>query len=141
MSSLTLVQRAAATTATMAKYRSQAFDWRARATCIHMARFHLRRLGHTPPPIPDFRSALGARKALEKTGFADLPALLDSLLERIAPASVLVGDIVILRGDEGFDSICIWAGGKFLGWHGDDPSGIKPQMALDPANIIGAWRV
>jgi len=137
----TLVQRAAATTATMAKYHTKAFDWRSRATCIHMARFHLRQLGHTPPPIPDFRSALGARKALEKTGFADLSALLDSLLARIAPAAVLVGDIVILRGDEGFDSICIWAGGKFLGWHGDDPGGIKPQMALDPANIIGAWRV
>jgi hypothetical protein len=134
-----LVRRAEATRLTLAKYRARPFDWKARATCIHLARFHLVKMGHRPPAMPDFRSALGAQKALAKSGFADLSALLDSLLPRIAPAQMLVGDLALMEGDGPFDSICVSAGGKLLGWHEDDPEGIRPLMALDLP--LGAWRV
>ncbi|WP_375178036.1 DUF6950 family protein [Sphingobium yanoikuyae] len=134
-----LVRRADATRRTLAKYRAMPFDWKTRATCIHLARHHLRNMNHKPPAIPDFRSALGAQKALAKQGFADLAALLDSLLPRIAPAQMLVGDLALMEGDGPFDSICICVGGKLLGWHDDDPSGIKPMLALEQP--LGAWRV
>lgn len=137
-----LDRRTLATEATMAKYERRQFSWRTRATCLHMARTHLRNMGHRPPPIPDFRSALGARRALERTGFADVAALLDSMLLRIAPAAMWVGDIAILPGDAGLDSICIAdTAGKLIGWHEDDPSGVRPQLVLSLDHVVGAWRV
>lgn len=133
-----LVARATATNKTFARYRSLAFDWKKRATCIHMARVHLRNMGHRPPAIPDFRSALGAKRALVRSGFADIAALLDSLLPRIAPAEMIVGDFALMDGDDGFDSIVISSGSKLVGYHGDDTSGIKPMMLLQ--SPMAAWR-
>lgn len=135
---LSSVERAEATRKTLAKYRSLPFDWKARVTCIHLARHHLRNMGHRPPSIPDFRSPLGAKRALERAGFVDVAGLLDGLLPRIAPASMWVGDLAVLEGDDGFDSIVISAGGKLLGYHDADPSGLKPLIA---SSIMGAWRV
>ncbi|MAM11648.1 MAG: hypothetical protein CML23_14550 [Rhizobiaceae bacterium] len=134
-----LPRRAAATRKTLDKYRARPFDWRKRATCIHLARTHLRNMGHKPPAIPDFRSRVGARTALAGTGHADLAGLLDSLLPRIRAAEILVGDLVLIPGDDLFDCICVSAGGKLLGWHPDDPSGIKPLHVV--GEILGAWRV
>lgn len=133
-----LVRRAEATRKTMARYRNKRFDWGERATCIHMARYHLRQMGHRPPSIPDFRSALGARRALEKTGFGSVPALLDSMLPRITPAEMLVGDLAVFAGDEGMECVGVSAGGKILAWHEDAPNGIKPLIVSE---ILGAWRV
>lgn len=136
-----LIRRADATRATLARYRTRAFAWHQRATCIHMARFHLRQMGHRPPPIPDIRSQLSARRALKATGHDSLADLLDSLLPRIAPAAMLVGDLALFEGEPdsgGLDSIGVCAGDKLLGWHADDPSGIKPLIVSE---FIGAWRV
>lgn len=134
-------RRVEATRMTLAKY-AHPFSWSKRMTCIHMARAHLRNMGHRPPPIPDFRSALGARTQLKKAGFADVAALFDSMLPRIAPAEMWVGDIAVLPGNEGFDSICLAdTVGKLVGWHEDDPSGVKPQIVLSLDLVIGAWRV
>lgn len=133
-----LNRRAEATRQTLAKYRTLAFDWKGRVTCIHLARHHMRNMGHTPPAIPAFQSPIGARRALAKAGYADMAALLDSLLPRVAPAAAWVGDLALLEGDEGFDSIVIHAGGKWLGYHMDDMSGLKPLVV---SSIKGAWRV
>lgn len=134
-----LTRRAAATNKTFGKYRSRPFAWDARSTCIHMVRFHLRNMGYRPPAMPDFRSALSARKALVRLGFDSVTSLLDSLLPRIAPAEMMVGDIAALDGDEGFESIVISSGSKLVGYHGDDPTGIKPHMLLQAPAV--AWRV
>nr|WP_232307502.1 hypothetical protein [Sphingobium chungbukense] len=67
-----------------------------------------------------------------------MTALLDSLLPRIAPAEMLVGDIAILPGDEGMEGIVISAGGKLIGYNEDAPDGVKPLMALVP--LPAAWR-
>jgi len=103
-----------------------------------LAATQLRNLGHRPPPIPQFRSPLGAKRALLKEGFGTITDLLDALLPPIAPASALVGDLATLEGDDGFDAIVVYAGGKWLGWHPDDPSGVKPLTVL---KIKGAWRI
>jgi hypothetical protein len=134
-------RRVEATRKTLAKY-SRPFDWRGRMTCIHMARTQLRNMGHRPPPIPDFRSAIGARSALKKAGFGDIATLFDSMLPRISPAEMWVGDLALLPGDEFFGSICISdTAGKLIGWHEDDPSGVRPQLVLDLRSVTGAWRV
>ncbi|MGK2908567.1 MAG: DUF6950 family protein [Sphingobium sp.] len=133
-----LNKRAEATRKTLAKYRHKAFDWKAKVTCIHLARTHLRNMGHKPPVIPAFTSPIGAQRALLATGFGSLEGLLDSMLPRIAPAAMLVGDLALLQGDEGFDSIVVSAGGKLLGYHEADMSGLKPLIANE---IKGAWRV
>lgn len=139
---LSNVARVEATRRTLAKYQARAFDWRTRATCIHMARMHLRNMGHRPPSVPDFRSALGARTAMKKAGFSDVAAMLDSFLPRIAPAAMWVGDLAVLPGDELFGSICISdTAGKLIGWHQDDPSGVRPQLVLSLDQVVGAWRV
>jgi len=132
-----LEARRAATQRTIDKYRARPFDWRARATCIHLARTQLRNLGHRPPPIPDFRSALGARRALARTGFASVAALLDSMLPRIAPASMLIGDLAAIEGDDGLECIVISAGGKMLGYHVGDATGLKNLIVTA---FVGAWR-
>ena len=112
-----MLRRQAATEATLKKYRERAFDWKTRATCVHLASFHLRQMGHTPPPMADFRSPLGARKALKKRGWADVSEMLDAVLPgaRIAPMQMLLGDLAVVRGSEGFDAILIHAGNEALG--------------------------
>lgn len=137
---LDLHARAAATAPVANKYRLRPFDWSKRATCIHLARDQLVAMGHRPPPIPMFRSALGAKRALHKAGFATVEALLDSLLPRIAPASMVVGDLALLSGsadDRGFECIVVSAGGKVMGWHEADPSGLMNLIVTD---FIAAWR-
>jgi hypothetical protein len=129
--------RADATRRTAAKYRAKPFSWANRATCIHLARTQLRNLGHMPPPIPDFRSALGARRALLRAGFSSVSDLLDSLLPRISPARMLVGDLAVIEGDEGFDGIVVSAGGKMLGWNEADASGLRILVVRE---YLGAWR-
>ena len=136
-----LNRRVIATRKTLAHYQ-RPFSWRDRATCLHMARRQMRNMGHRPPPIPDFRSALGARTALKNAGFKDVSDLFDSLLPRITPAEMWIGDIALLPGDQMFDSICISdTVGKLVGWHQDDPSGVRPQLVLSLDYVIGAWRV
>ena len=137
---MSLVARVAATNKTMAKYRGRAFDWKAKATCIHLARTQLRNMGHKPPPIPAFTSALGAKRAMTAGGYQSVADIFDQLgLQRIAPAAMLVGDLAMLPGEDGFDAIVICAGGKLLGWHGaaDELTVIGEAVA----HITAAWRL
>lgn len=140
MHSSSLPARVAATNKTITKYRNKPFDWDGE-TCLHLARTQLRNMGHRPPRIPRFYSALGAKRAMVKAGYPDMAAIFDSLgLARISPAAMLVGDIATLPGEDGFDAIVICAGGKLLGWHGSDLSRLQP-IGEAMADVIAAWRV
>jgi hypothetical protein len=99
----------------------------------------MRALGHRPPTVPRFRSALTARRALSAAGFDTLEQLLDSLLPRIAPAAMWPGDLALLAGEPPFDAIVIAAGGKVLGWHEDTPE--RGLMPIAADTFIGAWRL
>jgi hypothetical protein len=136
-----LHSRAALTEKVVARFRDKPFDWTKAATCIHLARAQVAAFGHRPPPVPKFRSALSAKKALKARGFDSLEAMLDTLLPRIPPAAMLVGDLALLPGEEGMDTLVIAAGGGMvLGWHGDDASRMRP-IIVTGADIIAAWRV
>lgn len=137
---MNLAERVAATDKVVARFRNRPFDWRDRATCIHLARAQMRALGHRPPPIPDFRSALGARKALERSGHASLEALLDSMLPRIAPLSAWVGDLMLVPGEEPFgEALAISAGGALLMYHAAAPGLANVVEALP--RVRAAWRL
>jgi len=132
-----LIRRQEAATATLAKYRGRTFDWSAGVTCVHMARFHLRKMGHDIETLPRIRSALAARRAMDDRGWPDVAAMLDSILPRIDAAQMLLGDLAVLPATEGFDGICVFAGFKLLGFH-EEADGVVPMDWHVP--LVGAWR-
>lgn len=135
-----LEKRRAATEKTLARYRHKAFDWQAGITCVHMARYQMRNMGHRPQGLPRFRSALGAKKALRERGWQSVTDMLDSMLPRIAPAQMLIGDLAAVPGDNGLDSIMICAGPQRLfGWHEDAEGIVVLGVRLD--EVSAAWRV
>jgi hypothetical protein len=136
---MNLAQRAAVTQATWNKYRGRAFDWKG-ATCVHVLRSHLRAMGHKPPKMPQFQSPIGAKRALMKMGSADLAGLMLRLgLLEIGAAEMIVGDVAILPGDEGFDALTICAGNKFMGFQ-EQATGFTSMEINRPA-IKAAFRV
>lgn len=121
----------------MERFRKKKFDWRKRATCVHLVRFHLKQMGHNPPAIPEIRSPLGAAKALKARGWADVGEMMDSLLPEIPPAAMMLGDIAMLQDADGIGALVVDVGGKVMGWH-DDESGL---VVMDALKIEKAWRV
>jgi hypothetical protein len=138
---LDLAERARRTEAVVAKYRTRAFSWRDRATCLHLARAQMRALDMRPPPMPDFRSPLSARKALKRAGHETVAGLLDSLLPRIAPLSMIVGDLAVLPGEDAFQAVVIHGGGtQMLGWHGEDLSQLWP-IEVEVDDFVACYAV
>lgn len=137
-----LNRRRAATAKVWAKFRQRPFDWDKGGTCIHLGRAQLRAMGHRPPPIPRFYSALGARRALVKAGFGEVADIFRSLgLPEIPAARLWVGDIAIVPG-EGMDSICIWSGDQLLGYHQDSDGGVVAFEGEDMlAHVKVAFRL
>lgn len=135
-----LDERAARTAEVAARFRKRFFDWRNRSTCIHLARAQARALGHRPPSIPDFRSAIGARTALRSTGHESLEALLDSMFIRVAPAAMWVGDLALVPGDSGFDAIAVSAGDGTLLMYHEGGEGLCNVKAALP-HVVAAWRL
>ena len=137
--SMTLIQRRDATTRTLNRFRGVNFDWSG-VTCAHLAHAHLSEMGHDVPNIPQFDTALGAARALQSLGWDSVSDMLDSLLPRIAPASMLLGDLALIKGAGGLDAIFICAGPlKVFGWRDDTPELVLLDVSLD--ELQGAWRV
>jgi hypothetical protein len=136
-----LIRRKDATEATLARYRGKAFDWSKGITCVHLARCHMRKMGHTPPPMPRFRSAFAARQAMTERGWNTVSEMLDSILERIPPSRMLLGDLAVAPSDEGgMGSIMVCAGPhKLMGWREDAPELVMLDVTLD--QLEGAWRL
>lgn len=148
---MNLHARAEQTAAVVARFRARPFGWDSGGTCIHLARAQMRALGHKVPSIPRFYSAVGAMKALRATGHDDLAGLLDSMLPRIAPAAMWVGDLALMDSgtDDPFDAIVVSTGqtgsgpiggGQMVaGYHAEHlGSGI---VNIIPQAFKGAWRL
>lgn len=135
-----LERRRVATEKTLKRYRGKVFDWSKGITCVHLARVHLRNMGHKPETLPRFRSALSAKKALKERGWSSVADMLDSMMPRIAPAQMLLGDFAIVPGDAGLDAIFVCAGPlKVFGWREDHPKMVL--LDIDLNELTGAWRV
>lgn len=135
-----LERRRVATEATLSRYRAKQFDWAKGVTCVHLARAQMRAMGHHPPSIPRFRSPLAATRALQQRGWESVTAMLDTLLPRIAPAHMLLGDLAAVPGEGGLDAIFVCAGPlKLFGWREDAPGLVV--LDVDLRQITAAWRV
>lgn len=135
-----LERRRRATEKTLTRFRNKTFDWRYQRTCAHLARYQARNMGRKLPPVPRFRSALGAKKGLLMLGHDSLIGLLDAHLERIAPAAMRLGDLCAVPGCEGLDAIFInVAPRKIAGWREDAPVLVVLDVSLD--EIEAAWRL
>lgn len=134
-------RRRVATQKTMDRYSGKVFDWSTGVTCVHLARFHLRNMGHKPPTLPRFRSAMGAKKALQARDWGSVADMLGSLLPSIAPAEMALGDLAIVPGDAGLDAIFVCAGPlKVFGWATDADATVVVDISnLD--GLRGAYRV
>lgn len=134
-----LVRRRNATQQTLDRFRGADFDW-ATMTCAHLAHFHLTEMGHTLPHIPPFDSALAAARAMHDRGWDSVADMLDEFLPRITPASMLVGDLALIRGSGGLDAVFICAGPlKMFGWREDMPDLVLLNVSF--GELEGAWRV
>ncbi len=137
-----MLRRQQAVLATEANYAGRAFDWKAQATCLHLASFHLRRMGKRPPALPRVGSLLAAKRELAKRGWVNVAEMLDGIgLQRIAPAFLRLGDFVALGSDDGLGAIFVSTGERhFIGWAEE----LEPLVRIEliaPDNLLGAWRI
>ena len=134
-----LIKRKAVTQETLDRFRGADFDWSG-TTCVHLARAQLVGMGHGVPEIPQFSTALEAARVMREHGWDSVSEMLDSYLERIAPASMLLGDIALIKGAGGLDAIFICAGPlKVFGWREDAPDLVVLDISF--GDLEGAWRV
>lgn len=140
--------RAAATESVVELLRDQPMSWEG-ANCIRLARAQAVAMGHDVPPVPRFKTRTGALRALKKQGANTMAELLDRFFERHdAPAFALVGDLVLLPGedDEGarddtLGAVCISDGrGNLFGWIHPDLSRMQ-VIKQATAHAVAAWRL
>lgn len=145
---MNIALRGSATQAVVDHFRARPFDW-AGASCIHLAQAQALALGHAVPPVPKFRTAAGALRALKKQGAESTAALLDQWFERHpAPAFARMGDLVLLAAEddagereERLAAIGIADGlGNIFSWHAANPAGLS-QIKWAHAAIVAAWRL
>lgn len=137
-----LLRRQKALIATQKKVRGKALDWSKGMTCVHMARFHLRQMGHRPESLPRIRSLIGARRALKERGWANVTDMLNAQpgLASIAPAMMLPADLVVLASEDSIGSIFVCAGPhKMIGWREDVAEAVVLDLSFE--HVSGAWRV
>lgn len=134
-----LIQRRDATQRTLDRFRGKDFDWSS-MTCVHLAHAHLIEMGHIVPDIPEIDGALSAARALKERGWDSVSDMLDDLLQPVAPASMWVGDLALIKGAGGLDAIFICAGPlKVFGWREDAPDLVVLDVSF--GDLEGAWRV
>lgn len=139
---MNLSERAHRTEQVLDRYRNKPFTW-AGANCIRLARAQAAAMGHDVPPVPVFRSAIGARRALARQGAASVTELLDKFLPRLpAPAFMLLGDICTLPAEPdggGLEAVGITDGqGNIFAWHPLKPDGLA-VIKFAQADIAAAW--
>lgn len=141
---MNLAARQLATEKTLARFRAKPFSWSG-ANCIRLARTQAANMGHKLPPVPRFRSALGAKRALAARGAESVTALLDQHFARLpGPAFAWLGDLLVLPGDPalGLEAVGI-ADGQGNVWCWSQQNGEREMTALLTVNsdAIGAWRL
>lgn len=114
-----------------------------RSDCVKLVRSLLVAMGHKGLPKPKpYKNAIGAKRELTRLGFGSLAVMMDSLLPRIAPAAMLVGDVGLIPADPddaaGDETLVVSLGNKYWGWHPDQFE--LAVLVIDPANIRAAWR-
>lgn len=137
-SSFEMVRRVKAAQKTLDRFVGKPFVWGS-VDCSRIVAFHLRQLDHKPglTKFGAYKTALGARAALNRAGFSSLGDVLDAMgLAAIPPAAALVGDIVQGEGTDAFDALAVYLGNDaMLGFHEDAAS----ATVLRRTTLKRAW--
>ena len=135
-----LERRHAVTEATLARYRTRAFQWGS-VDCAKVAAFHLKKLGHKimVSKAGTYQSEFGAARALKRLGYSTLAEMADGIgLVAIAPARMLLGDIALIPSDGAIGALGIYAGNGNLFCFHQDHEGL---VTFKPTEILRAWNV
>lgn len=135
---MNLAERAAATDITKNWFVGRPFKFGV-SDCACIVVFHLRGMGWkiaTPKKGWDTPEQLA--RALKRFGGTGAAALDKIGLERIAPARVIIGDVVELPSDHRLGAFAIYAGnGRTLGFH----EGAEGACIMQPTvPLVAAWR-
>ena len=110
------------------------------ADCVRMVAAHLRLLGYKVklPPSGSYRTVNSAFKTLKTAGYETVADALDAMgLERIAPASAIVGDIVMTPAAHELGSFgVVLSNGRIVSFH----EHADCAVVLQPFEYSGAWR-
>ena len=137
--------RVAAAESAIARFAGEEFAW-GKADCLRLVAHALRQMGHAPPlrAAGDYRSLLGAHRALKRTGHASLDAWVDAWgLRRIPPAFALPGDVLAYATeDAALPALALQLSeGRVFGFHqGGGVAGVVGLFPGAPAPA-GAWQV
>jgi hypothetical protein len=139
---MNLAARAQATESVLVRFRDRPFDW-AGANCIRLARAQAVALGHEVPPVPLFRSALGAKRALTKRGHESVSDMLDAYFpRRPGPAFARLGDLVAGPADteHGLEAVGVADGqGNVWGWSEQNGHSCLVPMLSVNSHLVAAW--
>jgi hypothetical protein len=133
-----MVRRVAAVEATERHFAGRVFEL-GKIDCAKLCAFHLRRFGWKLPKVAAYHSDVGAARSLKALGAETLADVLDGIgLQRISPASALVGDLVSMPGNGPSGAICLAIGnGRLRGFH-ELHHGL---VNMQPEIILAAWSV
>lgn len=137
-----LGERVRAAESAVARFNAEPFVW-GKADCVRLVAHVLREVGKSPPlrQAGEYKTLLGARRALKRTGHASLEAWVDSWgLRRTPPAFALPGDIIALPGVDGdMPALTVLlSNGRLFGFL----EGFGTVVALtDPAAPVAAWSI
>ncbi|MGT2515663.1 DUF6950 family protein [Sphingomonas panni] len=135
------VRRQQAATLTVARFRGAALVY-GKNDCVRLGAFVLRKMGHKVKlaQAGSYKSMRGARRALDRAGYATIADALDAMgLQRIPPAAALPADLVLIPGEGPFGGSLTMAlgNGRVLGYHED----VVGADVLQPTEFVAAWRV
>ena len=133
------VRRVAATQATLDRFLGKTYKL-STVDCGRVVGFHLRKLGRKVeiPKIGAYSTPAGALMWLKRRGFDTLEGYFDGLgMLPIAPAEVLIGDLLTLQSPDVLSAPVIYVGdGRYLGFHEDSD---RAEL-LKPTAFERAWR-
>ena len=133
-----IVKRTVLTEKTKDRFYGKPFAW-GTSDCARMVAFHARAFGWKTPKVGSYRSEASALKYLKELGFSNIAELVSSHgLKEIAPARVLIGDIVTFESTSETGALGIAIGnGNMLGFH----DSVEGGAILSMASIEKAWSI
>jgi len=135
-----MIRRLRAVEAAQAQFAGQRFRL-GKVDCAALGAALLAPFGWSLPALGGYSTELGAKRKLMRLGVHDMAALIDVVgLERIAPASALLGDLMFMPGEgkHAIGALTVAMGnGAMLGWHGDH----EALVSMRAEAVTAAWSV
>lgn len=142
---MNLIERVRITQKTIDQFLFRNFEW-GTVDCAQLCDFHAKLAGHSTPlsKAGSYKTERGAKLALRKAGASNMEELVGLVLQPIAPAYAMVGDIVGLPGgspEKPWTAIGVHVGeDKVIALA--NSTGLGDRVEWGPANLIThAWSI